>query len=68
MPVSIFERPIYTSNNQSRAQHGYSDYSPAVGRQLLTLFLVLYSYALPREGRLTPCRVPGACGAALHSC
>lgn len=52
--LSIFERPIHTSNNQSRTWHGYSGYNPAVGMQLLTLFRVFYNYALPGEDKQTP--------------
>lgn len=52
--LSIFERPIHTSNNQSRTWHGYSGYNPAVGMQLLTLFRVFYNYALPGEDKRTP--------------
>lgn len=52
--LSIFERPIHTSNNQSRTWHGYSGYNPAVGMQLLTLFRVFYNYVLPGDDKQTP--------------
>lgn len=52
--LSIFERPIHTSNNQNRTWHGYSGYNPAVGMQLLTLFRIFYNYALPGEDKQTP--------------